>query len=76
MKRGILILALIGLVSCTEEETVEVKKETINSTIDAYAVKIVTIDSCQYLWVPKYKGAGLSHKGNCNNPIHKENERN
>ena len=75
MKRLILALAIVGLVSCTEPGTTELKKETTYLTIDNYNIKVVTIDSCEYLWVPKYKGVGLTHKGNCNNQIHKENER-
>jgi hypothetical protein len=75
MKRVILALALIGLVSCKETGKPEAKKETAHLTIDGRTVDIVTIDNCQYLWVYRYKGAALAHKGNCNNPIHKEDER-
>lgn len=28
-------------------------------------VQILTIDSCEYIWVKAGYGAGLSHKGNC-----------
>ena len=36
----------------------------INS-VTRQGVQILTIDSCEYIWVKEDGGAGLTHKGNC-----------
>jgi hypothetical protein len=45
--------------------------ESSESTYQRYNIKEITVDSCEYL----YNNAGkfLTHKGNCNNEIHKQN---
>lgn len=54
MKKVVIILAVF-LTACTTQE-------------------IVTIDGCQYIqtdsYVKGYTVENLTHKGNCNNPIH------
>lgn len=35
-------------------------------------LELVTIDSCQYLYGPWGNATVLTHKGNCNNRIHKQ----
>lgn len=32
--------------------------------------RVMRIDGCQYIHYTSFKRAGLTHKGNCNNPIH------
>lgn len=34
-------------------------------------IKILKIDGCEYIWVKRGYGGGLTHKGNCDNPEHK-----
>jgi hypothetical protein len=42
-------------------------------TIDGDSIQETVIDSCQYLFDRVNGGIALTHKGNCNNPIHKQN---
>lgn len=69
MKLLTTILLCIILISC------ETKNTTVNHTditISGRNLKIYTIDKCEYIG-NVYGGQGdfLTHKGNCNNPIHK-----
>lgn len=34
---------------------------------------IIIVDSCEYIVVSAYRKYGITHKGNCKNPIHKYN---
>lgn len=63
------------LVSCGYKPAVESKPTTY--TIEGHfdAIEIVVIDGCQYLYGPWSSSAVLTHKGNCNNPIHPEHTR-
>ena len=68
MKKALIILAVI-FVGCKQPSQ---KSENIG---DGYYVK--TIDSCQYIIyensisVANNYSYSITHKGNCNNPIHK-----
>jgi hypothetical protein len=57
-----LLITLLMLTGCAESS---------ESTYQRYNIKEITVDSCEYL----YNNAGkfLTHKGNCNNEIHKQN---
>ena len=70
MKKYIIILATVGLLAGCETKNVSVE-ETITK-ISGRPISIYVIDSCQYIG-NVYGGSGdmLTHKGNCNNPIHK-----
>ena len=59
-------MALLTLCGCNNGE-----QEKHNNSYDEY--NVVIIDSCQYFKISSY-GWGhytLTHKGNCENPIHK-----
>jgi len=63
-----ILLVMCCFFSCSVS-TSENKKATA-SHIDGNVVKnqgiqILTIDSCEYVWVKNGYGAGLTHKGNC-----------
>lgn len=78
MKHIIIIIGIlisISLSSCDEDQgfgggTDWVKESSITNTY-----KTVKLDGCEYIYVSVnsgYAGAlGLTHKGNCSNPIHK-----
>jgi hypothetical protein len=67
-----MIIALtIGMMGC-DNANVEIKSTDYIIEANTIRLKIVVIDNCEYL----YRGTGgavLTHKGNCNNPIHKHN---
>ena len=67
-KAFFILLVMCCFFSCSVS-TSENKKATA-SNIDDNVVKnqgiqILTIDSCEYVWVKNGYGAGLTHKGNC-----------
>lgn len=69
MKKVILLIAFaIGMVGCGIE--------TINKlTSDYLIVGVTTYDSCEYIiYAQEGYYNGLTHKGNCKNPIHAENK--
>ena len=64
------------------EGTIEPNRDLINNTSsqserravmdslrrDHFKLDVLKVEGCEYL---VYAGRGLTHKGNCNNPIHK-----
>ena len=64
-----LIILIIGMVSCNERNVPSQKTEYMINTYGK--VEIVVIDSCEYLYGPWGNATVLTHKGNCSNPIHK-----
>jgi hypothetical protein len=59
MKNKLMLAILaISMVSC---------EKNAPSKPTGYRLEIVVIDSCEYLYGPW----GVTHKGNCKNPIHK-----
>lgn len=57
----LLMLLSITLFSC--ETTVKVEETT--DIIDGVPVQIITIDSCEYIYIAYGKSSWGSHKGNC-----------
>jgi len=76
MKKILMLLVIGALFACDSDGDGSVWWES--NQIDADLViknhKIVVIDDCQYILYDitfGYNGYGmLTHKGNCNNPIH------
>jgi hypothetical protein len=70
MKKLLLaLLVLAGITSCSQQN-VESKKTTYN--VDGYdLLDLIVVDGCQYLYGDWGNATVLTHKGNCNNPIHK-----
>jgi hypothetical protein len=60
-----ILFILLGLVSC--ERSANVSDLTRIGQSETGGVYERTIDSCQYIRVIR----DYTHKGNCNNPIHK-----
>ena len=72
MKTLFIAVMLLTLASCYEPN---VKRESTGYVIQASSspLKIVSIDGCQYLFGDWSHATVLTHKGNCTNPEHYEN---
>lgn len=62
----ILITITIGTVGCVQDSKEKMFK---NTNLDD--PKIVSIDGCEYIQFRTHNFNAVTHKGNCNNPIHK-----
>lgn len=74
--RKLLLILVIGLtiVSC-EEPNVERKNTGIIYSEEGDEIQEIVIDGCQYIGrFGGYNRDWGTHKGNCNNPIHKQNK--
>ena len=69
----ILLLIAITLSSCAEPN-VEASKTSHIIRYGQNPLDEIVIDSCQYLYGDWGNATVLTHKGNCNNPIHKGGE--
>lgn len=61
MRLVILIVIASIIVSCSNSQ--ESQSHIPHDITDE--VEIVTIDSCEYVLYPYYKGCGMAHKGDC-----------
>lgn len=73
--KKLLLLLTIGSVSCEckhESPTTELYYKSVNFKADGlYSVKEIEIEGCEYFSYRTHNDVrGLTHKGNCNNPIH------
>ena len=70
MKKLFIAVMLLTLASCQEPN---VQRENTGYVVmnGSNPLKIVKIDGCQYLLGDWGYATVLTHKGNCNNPIHK-----
>ena len=74
--RKLLLILVIGLtiVSC-EEPNVDKKTTGMIYSDKGHQIQEIIIDSCQYIGqFDGYNSDWGTHKGNCNNPIHKQNK--
>lgn len=62
MKKTLLIIGMVAMVGCVTNVPIEPLK---NITIDGSNVKVITIDSCEYIYIPLGYSSWGSHKGNC-----------
>lgn len=72
MKKLFIAVMLLTLASC-QEQNVESKSTDYVIKAGSNPIKIVNIDGCQYLFGDWSHATVLTHKGNCNNPKHYEN---
>lgn len=68
MKKTILAISIF-FVGC--ETTVDNRKT--GEKFNGQPILMVVFDSCQYVYFQNGNASWGSHKGNCNNPIHKIN---
>tara|TARA_R110000868_G_scaffold322731_1_gene583682 strand:+ start:285 stop:491 length:207 start_codon:yes stop_codon:yes gene_type:complete len=66
MKKLIFIF-LLGIVGCSK---VDENRDRDRVDYLKRSVEIVSIDSCEYIWLDWGYATCFTHKGNCNNPIH------
>ena len=69
--RSLIYLTILCLtvVGCVENNTPTAQYK---QDAEVAGFEIITIDSCQYIyrWDGYHAGSAITHKGNCNNPIH------
>jgi hypothetical protein len=67
-----IVLFAVLLVSCVEPIGEEVKGKQVGYTPDrGYPINEYTFDGCQYIGRISGDASSFTHKGNCNNPIHR-----
>jgi len=72
MKKALFIALAIGMMGCNEQN-VE-KNQTDKVVIYGHnPLQEIKIEGCQYLFGDWGHATVLTHKGNCNNPIHIHN---
>ena len=71
-KKLLFIALAIGMMACNEANVV-IKKSDYTIRYGSEPLYEVNIDGCQYLWGDWGNATVLTHKGNCNNPIHTHN---
>jgi hypothetical protein len=74
MKKVLLLVSLITLVSCNEPNVTKTSTGIIINT-NGSDVEEITIDGCQYIGY--FHGSNCdwgTHKGTCNNPIHQKSK--
>ena len=74
MKKLLLAILLIGMVSSCEEPTVTRKSTEIITEYGNKPLKLIIIEGCEYFEYSVGHRYSLCHKGNCKNPIHPENK--
>jgi len=76
MNKYLFLVSIIGLFSCNPnvksnvvQSSFTVKNVESDDSFSNKRVEIVTIEDCQYVWVQEGYSGGITHKGNCSNPI-------
>lgn len=69
MKTFILLVCTIMLIGCGKPN-VDIKRTDIIVREGYNSLNIIEIDGCQYFYGDWGNATVLTHKGNCNNPIH------
>lgn len=73
--RKLLLTLVIGLtIGSCEEPNVERKDTGYVYTQGGHSLEEMTIEGCQYVGDFIGDNSWGTHKGNCNNPIHKQNK--
>ena len=68
MKKIILLLAVCFLMGCAKYDG-KISKPEKYEDLGGSEIWITTIDGCEY-FIMFGPGSGITHKGNCSNPIH------
>ena len=76
----ILCLVICFFTACTEKvevvvtkeekEAIEKKKNKAKEDKHLERYELIILDGCEYYRTGGWSDAGITHKGNCNNPIH------
>lgn len=70
MRKTLILLMICA--GCTEINEPH-KPEITNIVIDGRLCRVLIIDGCEYIVLGVDHSQMMSHKGNCQNPIHKYN---
>lgn len=73
-KIGLLLLLSVAIISC-DDPNVTSKDTGVKYGVTGRPLEELVIDGCQY--IGQFDGSNTdwgTHKGNCNNPIHKQNK--
>lgn len=65
MSKLLTISLLITLFSCEKEKTQELEYKEVSKTLGGEGIKILEIDSCEYVLHSVDFGYSICHKGNC-----------
>lgn len=71
MKKLLIATLLIGMMSGCDDRNVKTTNTKYVVVSGYNSMKLIVIDSCQYLFGDWGTATVLTHKGNCSNPIHK-----
>lgn len=71
----LIIIALLSIIGCkSKSSNVDVGTNKIKYTVkEIHTFEIVIVDECEYLYAFYSHALVLSHKGNCKNPHHRDN---
>ena len=72
MKKVLVVVLALSMFGC-QEPTVNRNSTEHVVSYDHNPLKEITIEGCQYLYGEWGNATVLTHKGNCNNPIHQHN---
>jgi hypothetical protein len=70
MKKLFIVLMLFTLASCKEPNVETTNSSHIIGTF-GHTLDVVKIEGCEYFFADYDRSSLFTHKGNCNNPIHK-----
>ena len=73
-KIGLLLLLSVAIISC-EDSNITNKDTGVRYGVNGYHLQEIVIDGCQYIGQFDCSNTDWgTHKGNCTNPIHKQNK--
>ena len=72
MKQLLVVMLALSMLGC-QEPTVDINSTKHVLSYGHNPLQEITIEDCQYLYGEWGNTTVLTHKGNCNNPIHQHN---
>ncbi len=73
MKYLLILISLACLVGCDSDRRETPIDKDFGMQLPGWDTKVLSIDGCQYFYGRLDRGVYLTHKGNCNNPVHAGN---
>jgi hypothetical protein len=75
MKKNLIsAMVLMVLASCEEPNVHPKSTKYIVGKGYGRELEVYEFEGCEYFYLQYDRGASLAHKGNCKNPIHKQQE--
>lgn len=72
MKKLSLILLIACVVGCKGNTSQVIQTTYTDTEVNGYTIRIFKYEGCEYILMGNGNAQAISHKGNCNNPIHKQ----